>query len=444
MDRLYFLNNVSDLPSGELFNGITQGVLTLDDLIRTGNLDRTKRQEIRNMIRDRELQEDEFWKKNKDSIEGLKEYIIQYPSGKYSIDAFRLINNQEQKTKEIENKRTEIREKLRKGTNDFTPDMIRDHIRAGLLEANDLFEAGIPSGIISKIIDFEENLDGAKLNLGERPTSLPHGFTEVYFWGMTGSGKTTALAALLSTASKKGYIEIAQGPGFNYIVKLQNMFSDTISILPGSTNVERTQYLGFTIKTPDENDARSVSLIELSGEIFKCFFNKAANLPFPSPGHQETFDLLTQYLGSENPKIHFFFIDYDKENKPDSSGYRQSDYLNAAAIYFKDNNIFKDKTEAIYVVLTKSDLMQCESQERIFNLKEYLLNNNYQAFINALRSRCIENSINGKRLLGIDFTLGEIYFKKLCLFDSKSAENILDILLNRIKPQKDSILDKLS
>lgn len=443
MDRLYFLNNVSDLSSGELFSGVSQGIVTLDDLIRTGNLDRTKRQEIRNMIRDRELQEDEYWKKNNDSILGLREYIVEYPAGKYSIDAFRLINKHEQAVREKEYEKLKILQELKRNTSsNFTPEMIRAHIKSDIIGINDLLEVGIPESIVNTISDFDKNLVNPVLSLGEQPTSLPSGFTEVYFWGVAGSGKTTALAALLSTASSKGYSELAQGDGYNYMVQLQNLFSNPISVLPGSTTTDKTQHLGFTLKRANETMARSVSLIELSGEIFQCFFYKIANLPFPSPSHQQTFDLLTEYLDSENPKIHFFFIDYDFKNTPDSSGYRQSDYLNAAATYFKDNNIFKDKTEAIYVVVTKSDLMKCDKAERIQYIKDYLSSNNYQAFVNALRSRCIENSINGKRLLGIDFSLGQIYFRKLCLFDSSSAENIIDVLISRIQPQKESILNR--
>ena len=141
--------------------------------------------------------------------------------------------------------------------------------------------------------------------------------------------------------------------------------------------------------------------------------------------------------------MHFFFVDYDVENKPDPAGYCQSDYLSAAALFFNDkqNNIFNNTTVAIYIVLTKSDLMPCEKEDRVHQMKEYLRDNNYLAFVNSLRSKCEKYSINAKKILGTPFSLGKVYFNDMCAFDPESATNIIDILNRRIKPKKESILD---
>ncbi|MBK6571871.1 MAG: hypothetical protein IPG21_05290 [Saprospiraceae bacterium] len=282
--------------------------------------------------------------------------------------------------------------------------------------------------------------------MGETPNSIPEGYTEVYFWGNPGSGKTCALAAVLSTAYKMGYLEIAQGPGYDYMLKLKNIFSNPISLLPAASPTDTTQYLPFVLKKPNETKSRSVSLIELSGEIFQCFLYKNANRPLPSDQHIATFNSLIRFLNGNNRKIHFFFVDYNVENVPDSSGYTQADYLNSAATFFndKENNLFSKSTDAIYIVLTKSDLMKCEKGERVNQMKEYLQNNNYAALVNSLRSRCSENSINGNRILGTTFALGKVYFQQMCEFESETSENIIDILMRRIPPKTQSILDILN
>jgi hypothetical protein len=251
-------------------------------------------------------------------------------------------------------------------------------------------------------------------------------------------------------AEKKGYLSIATGPGYLYANQLKNIFTDdgaANDFLPAPSPVETTQYLPFSLKSPKENGSRSVSLIELSGEIFKCFFYKNANNPFPTEKHEITFNSLHEFLKSNNRKIHFFFIDYDRANRPDKFGLKQSDYLNAASTYFQNNSVFGNNTDAIYVVLTKSDLLldengsSVDTEKRVQYAKNYLNENNYVAFINTLKNNCKKHSINGGRLTVEPFSLGKVYFKEICDFDGTSAANIVDILMERIAGSKKSILD---
>ncbi len=85
--------------------------------------------------------------------------------------------------------------------------------------------------------------------------------------------------------------------------------------------------------------------------------------------------------------------------------------------------------------------MECEKSERVNQLNGHLQNNNFTSFVNSLRSRCNENSINGKRILGTHFALGKVYFQQMCEFDSETSRNIIDILMRRIAPKEQSILD---
>lgn len=442
MDRDYILNNLGfdqALNNAEiLFNAIDYGIVTLEELRNTGNLDASIRREITALIKQRDKKEEDFWEHAKHTEQGCKEYLTKFPVGKFVYEANNQITVFEKERSKNKKEREALINRVKMNPNSFPPDMIQEFLDNNIISKYDLLEFGIPEEVINRLNNIETPLP----KLGETPDSIPDGYTEVYFWGIPGSGKTCALAAVLSTANKLGYLEIARGPGYDYMLQLQNMFSNKISILPGPSPVDTTQYLPFTLKKPDERFYRSVSLIELSGEIFQCFLYKNANKKL-KPGHEKTFDSLIRFLNGKNRKIHFFFIDYNKGNKPDSDGYCQSDYLNAAATFFNDkqNNLFSKTTDAIYIVLTKSDLIPCEKSERLNHIKDHLQSNNFLAFVNSLRSKCKENSINDNRLLSTNFALGKVYFEQICEFEMETASNIIDILMRRIDPQKQSILD---
>ncbi len=439
MDRNYILNHIDDLTAQQLFDAINQGIITLEELRSSGNLDATKRKAIIALQRARDADDDNVWNNARDTEQGCRDYLTTYPSGRHVMEAQQQIDNFEQKRNQKNAERNRIVERVHRDPNSFTPGMLRQYLNDDIITTNDLLNAGIPNEIINCL----DNIISPQLQLGQTPDFIPDGYTEVYFWGIPGSGKTCALAAVLSTANRMGYLEIAQGPGFDYMVRLKNIFSNPISVLPGRSPVDTTQYLPFALKKSNEKYSRSVSLIELSGEIFQCFHYKNAHIPLPSPQHEETFSSLIRFLNGGNRKIHFFFVDYDVDNKPDANGYTQADYLESASIFFNDkqNNLFSQTTDAIYIVLTKSDLMECEKSERVNQLHGHLQNNNFTSFVNSLRSRCNENSINGKRILGTPFALGKVYFQQMCEFDPETSRNIIDILMRRIAPKKQSILD---
>jgi hypothetical protein len=315
--------------------------------------------------------------------------------------------------------------------------MLRTYLNNGTISRRYLINSGIPNNIIGLL----DNIVSPKLELGKTPDSIPDDYTEVYFWGIPGSGKTCALSAILSTAEKLGYLEIAQGPGYDYMNRLKNIFVKSVAFLPPPSPVETTQYLPFVLNK-DNDRPRSVSLIELSGEIFQCFYHQIAGTPNKlSDTHKTTFNSLICFLKGTNRKIHFFFVDYERENNPDTDGYTQADYLQAAATFFKNNDVFGRSTDAIYLVITKSDLMPGPKNERINKISEYLSDHNFKAFVNSLKARCEQNGINAGNLTAIPFSLGKVYFQQICELDRDDAKKIIGILLERIPPKRTSILD---
>ncbi|MBK6353110.1 MAG: hypothetical protein IPF46_06835 [Saprospiraceae bacterium] len=132
------------------------------------------------------------------------DYLLNYPSGKHIENAQQQIEYFKRQRTQKNEERNQIIDKLRTNPNSFTPSMLRTHLDDNKITKNDLLNAGIPIEIINRL----DNTITPELKLGETPNSIPEGYTEVYFWGNPGSGKTCALAAVLSTAYKMGYLEI--------------------------------------------------------------------------------------------------------------------------------------------------------------------------------------------------------------------------------------------
>lgn len=440
MDKNKILANVDNLTADQLFSFIKSGIINLDEIVKTGNLGLDKRRSILAQLEKLAESDDGAWKTACTGNEmDLKNYISSFPSGKY-------INEAEEKIKNFDNIRSQalgnkqrVLQNIRNNLNFYDPDQIKGFLAIGTITEQDLISLGIPQNVIVSIY----NVKTPTLKLENTPFTIPVGFTEVYFWGIPGSGKTCALAAIMSTLYSDGLIDILPGNGYDYTTKLINIFKEDLAYLPQPTNFRNTQYLPFTFKEASESKARSVSLIELSGEIFNCFYTKVAGLPFKSDEHETTFNAVELFLRTKNPKIHFFFVDYETSNKSDADGYTQLNYLQAATAYFSNprNKIFDKTTQAIYIVLTKSDMLNGEKENRREEAKRYLTSERVINFVNVLKAKCVSYGINGGNLEFIPFSLGKVYFQQVCEFDKETSKDVIKKFQEKIKAEKHTIFD---
>jgi len=454
MNREYILENISTLGPEELAIAINQNILTLEEMIETQELDRSKRTEIRKILNDvqnSEVFEDAETKRwslaQNGSISDLESFINDFPFGRYIEFANARFIELQKSVIEKENinvfnpQKNEILDKIKNDFNEFNVDQINSFLTNNIISKQDLFDIGIPDSCISSLEYVKRPVLQNIASLNELPTD----YTEVYFWGWQGSGKTTALAAVLNRAHKNGYLQIQPGPGLLYANQLKSIFTDdgvANDYLPAPTPLEETQYMKLKLSKLGESTSseRNIALIELSGEIFKDFFTVSAGMPFRSEAYQTGFDAIIRYLKSYNRKIHFFFIDYKERNTQNDLGLGMESYLEAAVTYFKDKKIFQDTTDIIYIVLTKSDMMRnkegdfIKPEDRVEYAKEYLNESpRYRSFITSLKNICSENGINNGRLQVLPFSLGEVYFKDICNFNSDSANEIVEILMERVR-----------
>ncbi|OQP39815.1 hypothetical protein A4H97_16470 [Niastella yeongjuensis] len=435
------MDNIENISAEDLyFKYIKPGHIPFSKIKDTGRLEASKRRKIEDLIAQDEAREEECWVETlkQSTIEAYEKYILAYPTGKHIQLAEFGIETLKQKEANENKFKKDLLDKLKANLNgDFTPKIISEYLTQEKITKTDLINLGVPLDVIESLAFFKE----PTLELGEIPEFIPEGFTEVYFWGIPGSGKTCALSGILSHADKSAAFGIGSGPGYHYMTHLKNIFNTNIGFLPAATVTELTQCLPFEL-TDDHGKKHPIALIELSGEIFTCYYNEMANRKFTSDKHRKTFTTVTNFLNSKNRKIHFFVFDFGKNPKEkDDNGLCQDDYLTAAQKYFKDNDIFKELTDAIYVVVTKIDLLEKKGdvaldpaqlyKVRLNKAKDYL-NTNYPSFVNRLKDVCRDYRINDNSDLSVlPFSLGEVYFNKICRFNNTSSAEIVSILKNK-------------
>jgi hypothetical protein len=263
---------------------------------------------------------------------------------------------------------------------------------------------------------------------------VPSGYTDVFFWGIPGSGKSCALSALFYTLKTKFVITSGQGVaelGTSYRKSLTNAFqNDGFGYLPESTDFETTQYMPFKFKGKNSKYYRKTSFFELSGELFKHIKSILEKSSKVDKRAEKVFDSLNLVLSSDNEKIHCFFIDYAKEKKAKRRGVGelgQEDYLEAAATYFKENaEIFKRKTKKIYIVVTKADLIEEDDKKAAASA---FLDDNFSNFIENIKHIASQYNIAYDV---IQFSIGDVYCNRICKLNSQFPEALIKDLAKKI------------
>ena len=403
---------------------VLENDITMSELQNTGQLTPQYQSILQKAIEELRVvaAEDSLWQQaqTNNDIATYHEYLNRYPAGRYAGMAGTLIAGL--KAQQQASQKYQYIEALRHDINSYNTTILNHYG----VTYDDIITAGIE--IPDRIKDIWSDA-GLNLVLGNTPDSIPKGRTEIYFWGAPGSGKTCTLAAVLSTAKKRGYFSPQQGSGLMYMTQLSSLFSDDAATLPPSTSVEVTQALSFNLRDANFTE-HPVSLIEISGEIFQCFSQAINGQDIPDDGHLTAYKSLLGFLCSkENPKYHFFVIDVNN-TKRDAFGLAQMDYLTNAALFFNDNQIFNDSTAGMNILVTKSDLLGHTPDERKLEAIR-LLKENYINFINSLKTIACQHHLirNMNDMISvIPFTLGEVYLQNKCIFDPTMSDEVIKML----------------
>lgn len=446
---------VQDMQPEDIYNEIKYWRIKIEEFMATGYVSIQTKKKI---IELQDTDDNATWEEAKDGgIMELKQYLFYFPRGMHNEEAQKkleeCIENERVRRRKEGNKRKMV-EELQRDPNKYDPDSVRDIV--------DDLEDILPSFVIDKIDRACEVIANEKEKMkrsdteklyGAKPDSIPSGFTEVYFWGKPGSGKTCALAAILRAAEKRRMYRTvdSDNKSAGYMTYLKNKFAgkDGVGILPLPTRKDITRYLPFVLKKEEERKGHSVSLIELSGELFNCFALVRNGRESEIEADKKiAFEDLKGFLEDKrNKKIHFFFVEYGENEEPDDLGFVPQDYFDAAAQWFKSNKVF-DNTIAIYLVLTKADRIGGKDEKETRNKTEEFFKEEGSCcgnFVSTLKEICAPKkkggfNINGGELLAEPFSVGQVYLKYICKFDPSSANRIIGILLERIPEDAGSSL----
>lgn len=408
----------------------------------------------------------EAWRNvDKNRLEDLNDFVDRYPNSSYAQQALDLVANLA-RSRYMASAKKRLKQDLEGEANsEVIVETIKEYMEDGAITANDLYDElaennnWLPSTVIEqleaeRLIDFQSleihsgigrpffeyisnvRLDSPVIDVDCEPIyNIGKKMTEVYFWGIPSSGKTCALGAILSEAQHGGFVDFAEPQmcqGYHYMNMLAQTFNGSAEVfkLPEGTATDAIFEMEFVFKK-DRKDY-PVTFIDLAGETIDSMYRKNAGLPLIG-SKQAGLDMAVNLLQGNpkiNRKMHFFVLEYNGHNKT-YKGLTQDTLLTGAMAYIKNTGIFRTETDAVYLLVTKSDLTKAyNNQEREQILREYL-SKHYRQFYNGLKSICYENEINGGEVDIIPFSVGEVCFQNLCLFNSQDASTVVRLIMNR-------------
>ena len=439
---------------------------------------RSLKEELLKEIKNTELESaaDEVWTTvDKNNLNSLRSFINSYPDSRYVNEANTLINNilldeimgvdvetlvnqirqlQTQKGQIVQNQiadqeyidnntistierffnekkitKNDLLEKIQEDPNLLSAGVVKRLINSGTLSMSDLVGIGINRLFIQKMFNGES---AQSFSTPEKLDRIHKQSTEIYFWGIPSSGKSCALGAILSVAAS-GRIAKSMDPdtgsqGYGYMTKLINLFHNgEVGTLMEGTAVDSFYEMGFDLLDV-EGRIHPITCIDMAGELMRCMYKANAGDKM-NEIDEVMLDTLTRVLidnRSTSRKMHIFVIEYGAEDRL-YEGLPQKVYLDGALSYIKNTGIFKKDTDAIYIMITKADKVKNATKET-FN--QYI-NDKYLGFYNGLEQICKDNEINKGRVEKLAFSLGEVCFQNYCKFDSRPAENVVNLILQR-------------
>lgn len=369
-----------------------------------------------NLNAEERLRDESDWHKAElsDTAAGYEYYIKLHQDGKYVVQAQMAIAQM------IDRER--VTKVLAKNRNAFSPVELQHEVANNVVSWDDL-----------RCVYSAEELEAIKhfrqvtpLPDGDAPDILQRNTTEVYFWGTPSSGKTCALGALLSASFRYGILTKRPCNGRPYMDRLCNIFiNDGLCILPQGTPDYSIQEMVFTLRDSGQHE-HPLTCIDLAGEVFRALYRRQNRMAEDNYTQEQALKTTLKFLAdSHNKKIHFFIVAYGEENK-EWDGLRMHDYLESAMDYLRDNNVIRNGTNAVYILVTKCDLMPCRPDERRDYAIKYV-QHCMPAFVNSLSRICKASGVQNFDIL--PFSLGNVFAQKICRFESDNTDQVLNKLI---------------
>jgi len=395
--------------------------------------------ELDRLADEKEARKDWIDATQRNEILGYVEFISKHPYCDYREEADR----------RIQEMKGDLLTDMKRSPFKYTRDMMYEYISTNALTMADLVDNSdtLTDRAYShikrypRLIDEQRQLPVSRL---ENPTSQD-GNTDVYFFGVSGSGKTCVLAGLMSLTGKLGFRFDPKGPGGggNYAMELRN-YART-SMLPPATDQNYIQVIDGEINDED-NHLHKISLIEMSGE------KTAEFAAIDNPTSLEDLGAgASGLLSNDNNKVIFFVIDPTNEKnvqmgRDSNQWVMQSDVLNCVSSLLSKNKGLMKKVVAIHVILTKSDTLGDYVDRDV--IQEVLNSQGYQAVLEDIKGICEQYNINKQTGFHVGlypFCVGKFMPGDVYTFDETDSLKILRVVQkNTVPRRKKGFFDNLS
>jgi GTP-binding protein EngB required for normal cell division len=336
-------------------------------------------------------------------------YLNRHPKGKHADEAI------------AKKESASILMNLRVDPNAYYAGDLKDYVTRNIISGDDLFRIFGPQKT-DAIMNFNTP---SQLPEGMPPIELAKNTTEVYFWGTPSSGKTCALGALISSAGRRGILEKLPCSGYDYMTRLGNIFNSRgVCTFPYSTSVETIQEMMMRLLDADGKN-HSVTLVDMAGELFRSVYFKRHGL-FLDQSKESTLGMAMKYLrDTRNKKMHFFVVEYGAHDN-EWEGLRMKDYLSDMMGFLEFEQVFKKSTVGVYVLVTKCDKIPAPREERPRLAYEYV-EQQLNEFWGPLQRVCSRTGVADLKVLS--YSVGDVFAQKLCLFDPRDTEKVIEKLL---------------
>lgn len=319
------------------------------------------------------------------------------------------------------NKR-DILEALRYDHNLLDASTIISLLKSKLVTVEELLDAGMEKVFVREL--FSENKfpsfgEPTKLQQIDKPS------TEIYFWGVPGSGITLAIGSIINAMTNSNEVTAAhpdiESQGYVNLIKLMRIFQDeAICRVPEGNTTREMSAMGIDL-IDAEDKTHPVTLIEPPTNMLRYIYNQSVVKEPVKEEEQEVIDTLSHLINdSTNRRIHFFVIENTHERKL-FEGLPEKIYLSTTISFLQQLGAFK-KTDGIYILVTKVDDNDSVKANDLVQSK-------YLGIHNRLQMICRENFIGNGQVEVIPFSVGEFCFKTLFKYNPKPADAVARIIL---------------
>ena len=290
----------------------------------------------------------------------------------------------------------------------FSRERTLQAVNSGMFSLEELFERELMTRKSWERLQIpKEQLPDMKPFQYEDPNlSVEKDCTDIYFFGIPGSGKTCLLMTLIGADGKENFSYDPNGKPGKYASALKKYYLKGRT--PGRTYGSYTTVINASIMEARGNKQikHNINLVEMAGETFArdIVDNEEAKVTFESMGVG-----VTNILTNQNRKVFFLIVDssaetvdfsYLEETKDDNGvvidqnkvtkPIFQEDMLKTFIGLFQKNPKVMERVDAIHIIVTKADTLDSDEKQQLPKAKELLMES-YSGPIQDLKKYCFES-----------------------------------------------------